>query len=172
MLSREASLDDYRQTIGRATTLLDELKDAVAGDAELAELVAAARAAQRGWVKTDAEPSITLMEAGKRTRAIKETSSAESWAAYDAMTAATGALHQSLNDTRDEAADAVASFTQRARRLAARRRPHRPARARRLLRRPAVVGPHAAAEPARGHPAGRPRAGPHVPDPPGRAHPS
>ena len=111
MLSREASLDDYRQTIGRATTLLDELKDSVAGDAELTELVAAARAAQRGWVKTDAEPSITLMEAGKRTRAIKETSSAESWAAYDAMTAATGALHQSLNDTRDEAADAVAGFT-------------------------------------------------------------
>ena len=108
MLSREASLDDYRQTIGRATTLLDELKD----DARRRRRAhrrssAAARAAQRGWVKTDAEPSITLMEAGKRTRAIKETSSPESWAAYDAMTAATGALHQSLNDTRDEAADAV-----------------------------------------------------------------
>ena len=48
MLSREASLDDYRQTIGRATTLLDELKDTLSGDAELTDLVAAARAAQRG----------------------------------------------------------------------------------------------------------------------------
>jgi sigma-B regulation protein RsbU (phosphoserine phosphatase) len=111
MLSREASLDDYRQTIGRATTLLDQLKDDLAGDPELTALVAAARAAQRGWVKTDAEPSITLMEAGKRTRAIRETSSSEAWAAYDAMTAATGALHTSLNDTRDAAADAVAGFT-------------------------------------------------------------
>jgi sigma-B regulation protein RsbU (phosphoserine phosphatase) len=111
MLSREASLDDYRQTIGRATTLLDQLKDDLAEDAPLTELVAAARAAQRGWVKTDAEPSITLMEAGKRTRAIRETSSPEAWAAYDAMTAATGALHTSLNDTRDGAADAVAGFT-------------------------------------------------------------
>lgn len=111
MLSREASLDDYRQTIGRATTILDQLRDDLSADDELAGLVAAARAAQRGWVKTDAEPSTTLMEAGKRTRAIKETGSPESWAAYDAMTAATAALHQALNDTRDEAADAVAGFT-------------------------------------------------------------
>jgi serine phosphatase RsbU (regulator of sigma subunit)/CHASE3 domain sensor protein len=111
MLSREASLDEYRQTIGRATTLIDELKDSVADDAELTDLVAAVRAAQRGWVKTDAEPSITLMEAGKRTRAIKETSSPESWAAYDTMTAATAALQKSLNSTRDEAADAVGNFT-------------------------------------------------------------
>jgi sigma-B regulation protein RsbU (phosphoserine phosphatase) len=111
MLSREESLDDYRQTIGRATTLLDELRDDVGDDAGLADLVAAVRAAQRGWVKTDAEPAITLMEAGKRTRAIKETGSAESWAAYDAMTAATAALHRTLNDTRDEAAAAVNTFT-------------------------------------------------------------
>lgn len=111
MLGREESLDDYRQTIGRATTLLDQLRDDVVGDAELSDLVSAARAAQRGWVKTDAEPSITLMEAGKRIRAMRETSSDEAWAAYDAMTEATGALHQKLNDTRDEADDAILGFT-------------------------------------------------------------
>ena len=111
MLSREASLDDYRQTIGRATTLLDELRDQLVDDPELAELVATARAAQRTWVKTDAEPSITLMEAGKRTRAMRETNSDEAWASYDAMTEASAALHGALNDTRDEAASAVNSFT-------------------------------------------------------------
>ena len=111
MLTREASLDDYRQTIGRATTALDELRDTVAGDAELEELVSTARAAQRTWVKTDAEPSITLMEAGKRARAMRETNSDEAWAAYQAMTTASAGLHQALNDTRDEAAAAVATFT-------------------------------------------------------------
>jgi serine phosphatase RsbU (regulator of sigma subunit)/CHASE3 domain sensor protein len=111
MLRREASLDDYRQTIGRATTLLDELRDDLVEDPALSELVDASRAAQRTWVKTDAEPSITLMEAGKRTRAMRETNSDESWAAYEAMTLASRTLHEALNDTRDEAAIAVASFT-------------------------------------------------------------
>ena len=111
MLGREASLDDYRQTIGRATTLLDDLRDELAEDPELSELVATARATQRTWVKTDAEPSITLMEAGKRTRAMRETNSDEAWASYDAMTEASAALHGALNDARDEAAVAVAGFT-------------------------------------------------------------
>lgn len=111
LLGRETALDDYRQTVGRATTLLDQLKDTVADDAELTDLVAAARAAQRAWVKTDAEPSITLMEAGKRIRASRETTSDDAFAAYEAMTTATGALHQALNDTRDEADAAVATFT-------------------------------------------------------------
>lgn len=111
MLGRAASLDDYRQTVGRATTILDGLKTTVEGDAALEELVATARATQRTWVKTDAEPSITLMEAGKQIRATKETNSPEAWASYDAMTEASAALHRSLNDTRDEAADVVAGFT-------------------------------------------------------------
>lgn len=111
MTGRETALDDYRQTVGRATTLLDELKDAVADDAELTELVAAARAAQRTWVKTDAEPTITLMEAGKRTRAGRETTSEEAFAAYDAMVLASGAVHEALNDTRDEADGAISTFT-------------------------------------------------------------
>jgi sigma-B regulation protein RsbU (phosphoserine phosphatase) len=111
MLRREASLDDYRQTIGRATTTMDELRDIVSGNPDLEELLAAARSAQRGWVKTDAEPSITLMEAGKRARAMRETNSDESWAAYTEMTQASAALHSALNDARDEAAAAVATFT-------------------------------------------------------------
>ncbi len=111
MLSRDASLDEYRQTIGRATTLLDQLRDDFADDATIADLIAAARAAQRGWVKTDAEPSITLMEAGKRNRAMKETNSEESWAAYDQMVAASAGLQGALNDSRDAASSAVASVT-------------------------------------------------------------
>lgn len=111
MLGRAQSLDDYRQTIGRATTILDDLKGSLADDPDLSALVADARVAQRTWVKTDAEPAITLMEAGKRTRAMRESNTPEAWAAYDAMTAASAALHTSLNDTRDQAAQAVATFT-------------------------------------------------------------
>ena len=40
MLRREASLDDYRQTIGRATTLLDQLRDDLADDPEHAAKIA------------------------------------------------------------------------------------------------------------------------------------
>ena len=111
MVERDASLDDFRQTIGRATTLLDELSDELAADEVLTALVGEVRTAQRQWVKTDAEPTISLMEAGKRARAMRETNTPEAWASYDRMTAATSALHSALNDTRDEAAAAVGQFT-------------------------------------------------------------
>jgi len=112
MLDRPASLDDYRQTIGMATTLLDEIDKAVTDDyGNLQELVDTARATQRAWVKTDADPVIALMEAGRRPRAMKETNTPEAWASYDAMTAASTALHVSINDFRDEAASAAAVFT-------------------------------------------------------------
>ena len=111
MTKDDAALDDYRQTVGRATTLIDELNDGLADDDVLGPLVSDVRAAQRQWVKADAEPTITLMEAGKRARAMRETNSADAWAAYDRMTAATTALHSALNATRDEAAEGVAAFT-------------------------------------------------------------
>jgi sigma-B regulation protein RsbU (phosphoserine phosphatase) len=107
MLRRDQSLDDYRQAIGRATTLLDELRDEANFNAEISDQVSAARAAQRAWVKTDAEPAITLMEAGKRPRAMRETNSDDSWAAYDAMIAASSTVRQSLNDLRDQTTDAL-----------------------------------------------------------------
>jgi serine phosphatase RsbU (regulator of sigma subunit)/CHASE3 domain sensor protein len=112
MLNRAQSLDGYRQTIGGAVTLLDELDKVIGADEpELQDLVDAARSTQKSWVKTDADPVIALMEAGKRPRAMKETNSAEAWAAYGAMTTASNTLHQSINDTRDAAAEAAATFT-------------------------------------------------------------
>lgn len=111
MLSRAESLDEYRQTIGRATTVLDGLRDDLSGDAKLADLVAAARAAQRDWVKADAEPSITLMEAGRKQRAMRQTNSDQAWATYQAMVQASAALHDALNAQRDEIAAAGKSFT-------------------------------------------------------------
>ncbi len=111
MLNRPESLDDYRQSIGRATTILDGLRDDLADDPDLSESVAAARAGQREWVKTDAEPSITLMEAGRRQRAMRETNSEASWAAYDQMTQSSSDLHSALNDQRDEVEAAVSAFT-------------------------------------------------------------
>ncbi len=112
MLDRPASLDDYRQTIGLATTTLDEIDKAVTDDlGDLQELVDTARTAQRAWVKTDADPVIALMEAGRRARAMKETNTPEAWASYEAMTASSNTLHLAVNDYRDEAANAAAIFT-------------------------------------------------------------
>lgn len=111
MLQRPASLDEYRQTIGRATTLLEELRTSVSDDEELTALVARSLATQRAWTKTDAEPSISLMEAGRKVRAMRETNSPEAWATYEAMTTSSNDLHDALNRTRSEAADALAGFT-------------------------------------------------------------
>lgn len=111
MLRREASLDEYRQTIGRATTLLDELKGATADDVELSELTAAAIAAQRSWVRTDAEPVIAAMEDDKRVRAVRLTNTPEAWAAYGDMVSTSNALHGALNERRNQAAEALAGFT-------------------------------------------------------------
>lgn len=111
MLRREASLDEYRQTIGRATTLLAELKDATAYDATLSELAATAAATQKAWIKADADPVISLMESDKRVRAMRTTNTPEAWATYDAMVAASNGLHDALNDSRNQAAEALAGFT-------------------------------------------------------------
>lgn len=111
MLQRPESLDSYRQTIGRATTLLEDLRRSLAGEPALSELATAALAAQRAWVKADAEPSISLMENGRRVRAMKQTNSPEAWATYDAMVAASNQLHDELNATRNDAADALSGFT-------------------------------------------------------------
>mgnify|MGYP006278665465 CR=1 FL=1 len=110
-LERANSLDAYRQAIGRATTVLDELEKTVQGHSDLVDLVAGARTAQRTWVKTDAEPVVTLMEAGKRPRAMRETNSTEARAAFDAMTASARTLHDSVNAAREQAAASVAGVT-------------------------------------------------------------
>ena len=110
-LERANSLDAYRQAIGRATTVLDEIEKTVQGHSDLTDLTAQARSAQRTWVKTDAEPVITLMEAGKRPRAMRETNSTEARAAFDAMTASARTLHDAVNSTREQAATSVAGVT-------------------------------------------------------------
>ncbi len=110
MLNRDASLDEYRQEMGRATTLIEELGPMLADDEELTTLLGEVKASQRTWVKTDAAPTIALMEAGKRTRAMKETNTEAAWAAYDAMTLASSDLSRQVNEARDIATEAVNSF--------------------------------------------------------------
>jgi serine phosphatase RsbU (regulator of sigma subunit)/CHASE3 domain sensor protein len=111
MLRRDASLDYYRQALGRATTLLADLRTATTDFPELSALVADATAAQRAWVKADAEPVIDLMADGKRVRAMRVTNSDEAWTTYDAMVEASNSLHDSLNATRTEASDVLTGFT-------------------------------------------------------------
>lgn len=109
-LRRDESLDDYRQTIGRATTLLEELRTITAGDEELSTLVRAALAAQREWVRVDADRVIDLMQSGKRVRAVRETNSPEAWAAFDAMVRASNDLHRAVNTARSDASAALVGF--------------------------------------------------------------
>lgn len=111
LMQRDSSVDDYRQAIGRATTLLEELRTVAADDPELSGLVTTALAAQRAWIKVDGDPVIALMEQGKRTRAIRVTSSDQAWTAYDEMVTASNALHDGLNRTRNDASAALAGFT-------------------------------------------------------------
>ncbi len=108
MLTRDASLDEYRQSVGKADTLIVEIGRLLpADDQALRDLLAKARSTQKTWIKTDAAPSISLMEAGKRPKAMKETNSTAAWAAYDAMTAATSDLAHAVSQARDSAASDV-----------------------------------------------------------------
>jgi sigma-B regulation protein RsbU (phosphoserine phosphatase) len=111
MLSRAASLDEYRQSVGKADVLIGEIAASLPPDDQaLADLLAKARAAQKTWIKTDAAPSIALMEAGKRPKAMKETNSKAAWTAYNEMTAASNELHHAINASRDTAANVVNDF--------------------------------------------------------------
>lgn len=108
MLTREASLTQYRESIGRATTLLDQIQGALPADKPtLLALLKNSRATQQAWVATDAAQVIALMEGGKRQRAMRATNTKEAWASYDAMTLASSKLNQAVNDERDSAASAL-----------------------------------------------------------------
>jgi sigma-B regulation protein RsbU (phosphoserine phosphatase) len=110
MLKRPASLSDYRASIDRSSVLLDQVNTMLPNDLPtIRALVTNARATQREWVSTDAAPVIALMEASKRTRAMRVTNSREAWQAYEAMTIASTKLNQAVNDERDAAANALAT---------------------------------------------------------------
>lgn len=113
MLERPASLAEYRTSIDEATRELDAVQQALPADEKtLNSLVASARTTQQTWVATDPEPVISLMQAGKRTRAMKATNSPDAWATYQAMTAASSALNREVNRTRDDAATALRTVNQ------------------------------------------------------------
>jgi len=60
MLDRGASLDAYRQSIGKATTILDEIEKTLPESApDLAAKLLATRAAQKEWINVDAQPEIS-----------------------------------------------------------------------------------------------------------------
>lgn len=110
-LERPKSLDAYRQTIGRATTILDELGATVSDDApDLQPLLDEARATQRSWVRSQAEPLITLMEAGKRGKALRESGSQDAAESVAAMTAASSELRAALNAARGDAQSSVSAY--------------------------------------------------------------
>ena len=113
MLERPASLTDYRTSIARASSLLDQIDSTLPeGEKDLVDLAKKARAAQQEWVRTDPEPVISLMEAGKKTRAMRVTNAPDSWSSYQAMTQASSALNQSVNDVRDTAAGALTTVNE------------------------------------------------------------
>jgi serine phosphatase RsbU (regulator of sigma subunit)/CHASE3 domain sensor protein len=110
MLDRPASFTEYRTSIARASTLLDEVEQMLPESLpDVRALVDTARSKQADWIATDAAPVISLMERGKSERAMKASNSPEAWASYDAMTEASNALNQAVNDERDSAAKALST---------------------------------------------------------------
>lgn len=110
LLDRPASLVAYRASLAQASALLDQVEASLPSAlTDLRAKVSAARTAQAAWVATDAEPSITLASSGKQTRATRTTNSPEAWQTYNAMTNASTALNQAVNDERDAAAEALAT---------------------------------------------------------------
>lgn len=108
MLTRESSLTQYRESMTRADTLLDQIQQTIpSNQVELLALLKNARATQQGWVATDAAPVIALMEAGKRSRAMRVTNTKTAWASYNAMTRASSDLNQAVNGERKDGANAL-----------------------------------------------------------------
>jgi len=111
LLSRGDSVQDYRTSVGQATTLLKQIDDAIVDDeASLSALVVTARATQTAWVDAVGTPIVTALDAGRRTKAMKLTGSAASEEAYSAMTTASRDLSHAINMRRDESVHSASGF--------------------------------------------------------------
>ena len=112
LLGRGESIQSYRTSIGKATTLLKQIDDAIVDDeAALSELVVAARTTQTAWIDGVGTPIVNALDAGRRSRAMKLTGAATSEAAYAAMTQASRALSDAINTRRDESVHSASGFS-------------------------------------------------------------
>lgn len=111
LLDRGESVQEYRTSIGRATTLLKQIDDSITDDERhLSELVLAAGAAQQAWVDASATPVVSALDAGRRSKAMKALGSDRSFAAYQAMTSASMTLDHAINDRRTQAVRSATGF--------------------------------------------------------------
>lgn len=111
LLGRGESIQNYRTSVGQATTLLKQIDDAIVDEeASLSELVVVARTTQTAWIDGVGTPIVTALDAGRRSRAMKVTGSDASQAAYSAMTNASRNLSHAINMRRDEAVHSASGF--------------------------------------------------------------
>jgi len=111
LLSRGESVQDYRTSVGQATTLLKQIDDAIVDDeASLSDLVVIARTTQTAWVDNVGTPIVTALDASRRTKAMKITGAKASQAAYSAMTSASRDLSHAINMRRDESVNSASGF--------------------------------------------------------------
>ena len=106
------AVQEYRTSIGQATTLLDQIDTAIKEDeVSLSDLVFTARTTQQQWIDTSGTPVVNALDAGRRTKAMKITASDSTRAAYAAMTSASRELSHAINMRRDEAVHSANGFS-------------------------------------------------------------
>jgi len=111
LLDRGDTVQEYRRSIGQATTLLDEIDVAIKDEeVSLSQLVTASRAAQQQWIEKAGTPVVAALDAGRRTRAMKLIASDPVQASYAAMTTASRDLSHAINMRRDEAVASANGF--------------------------------------------------------------
>lgn len=111
LLGRGEFVQGYRTSIGKATTLLKQIDDAIVDDeATLSDLVVAARTTQTAWIDSVGTPTVDALDAGRRSKAMKLMGAANSEAAYAAMTEASRTLSDAINTRRDESVHSASGF--------------------------------------------------------------
>lgn len=112
LLDSGKSVQEYRTSIGQATTLLDQIDTAIQDDeVSLSELVVTARTAQQAWIDSAGTPIVNALDTGRRTKAMKVVSADGTRAAYVAMTTASRDLSHAINMRRDEAVHSAMGFS-------------------------------------------------------------
>lgn len=112
LLDSGEAVQQYRTSIGQATTLLDQIDTAIKEDeVSLSELVFTARTTQQEWIDKAGTPVVNALDAGRRTKAMKITASDSTRATYAAMTSASSELSHAINMRRDEAVHSANGFS-------------------------------------------------------------
>ena len=110
LLERKASRADYEREVERSEVLLDQIEVKLDASPEIRPLAERSRTAQDEWIAVDGTPVIASMDAGNSQQAKSVTGSPQARKAYRAMTQATQALQDAVDDRRLNASNTLVDF--------------------------------------------------------------